>query len=376
MAVNKNQHYVAQFYFRNFSSEQSGKRIALCHLPTGRYVPAAAIGDQASDDYFYADEDVDGALTALEGIVAPVIGNCLTRSELPPVDSADFGQLRLFTILQAARTQAAADELDALLGELSGAIVANGSQAPVSHTPATVPRPAMASVSVRVAADLAWSVRDLAAKLLVNDTNQEFVTSDHPAVRYNLMFDVRSALGSNVGYLSRGLLLFVPLGPKHLLLLFDAAAYKVGGKQSSVRVVKLAGKKGEKDVDGFNLLQAVNAGEHIYSSGRVGCDYLARLARKAAHVRGDRAASVQANPGVEKGTGRRGILYQLSKRVPQVAVELDCVRLLRSCPPLVPGPVQVRDEFLHRRFGKYMMELQHGRAAPGSFATWSPTSRS
>jgi hypothetical protein len=87
---------------------------------------------------------------------------------------------------------------------------------------------------------------DLRWKLLQNKTDLPFITSDHPAVRYNQFLEPRIRSGSNTGLVARGLQMFLPLSPKHVLVLFDSETYKVGGMKLRVMNVDVTH---DEDVD-------------------------------------------------------------------------------------------------------------------------------
>ena len=73
MADSKNQHFVPQFYLRNFSRADSKKLVGALHLPSGRYVPHAKISDHACDDYFYGKDGVEEALQKFESALLPLL---------------------------------------------------------------------------------------------------------------------------------------------------------------------------------------------------------------------------------------------------------------------------------------------------------------
>ena len=67
----KSQHFVPQFYLRNFSVKETDRKVALYHIPSGRFVPGAPIKSQAYEGNFYKELVIEAALGDLEGTAAP-----------------------------------------------------------------------------------------------------------------------------------------------------------------------------------------------------------------------------------------------------------------------------------------------------------------
>ena len=63
----------------------------------------------------------------------------------------------------------------------------------------------------------------------------------------------------SVGLASKGLLIFLPLSPKKLLLLYDKSVYKVGSKKGSMSILR-----DPKEIDNINLMQWLKCHDNIY----------------------------------------------------------------------------------------------------------------
>ncbi|HEX2983013.1 MAG TPA: DUF4238 domain-containing protein, partial [Ignavibacteriales bacterium] len=62
MAERKNQHFVPQFYLRNFSENK--KSLCDYNLSNNKYIKNASIKDMASQNYFYGkDENIEKLLS-------------------------------------------------------------------------------------------------------------------------------------------------------------------------------------------------------------------------------------------------------------------------------------------------------------------------
>ncbi len=86
MPEGKNQHFVPQFYLRNFARSDSTKLICTFHIPSARYVPNATIKGHACDDYFYGKDGAEQALQEFEGKVSPTIARIIASERLPELD--------------------------------------------------------------------------------------------------------------------------------------------------------------------------------------------------------------------------------------------------------------------------------------------------
>ncbi len=101
------------------------------------------------------------------------------------------------------------------------------------------------------------AVSDLRAKLLVNRTAHEFVTSDAPSVLHNMWCE-RFPAGST-GLASAGLQFLLPLSPEHVLVLFDPDVYVCG--DPLLDVVDL---HQEDDVESLNSLQVAASRDSVF----------------------------------------------------------------------------------------------------------------
>ena len=118
---------------------------------------------------------------------------------------------------------------------------------------------------------------DLSFKLLINETDAPFTTSDNPVVKYNMVLEQKGAHGGITGIGCIGLQIFLPLSPNHLILLYDEDCYAVGtpGKDSFI-------VRDKKVVDDINLLHFLNCEESIYFNDEVDESYVRLLHSRSA----------------------------------------------------------------------------------------------
>lgn len=279
MPDNKRQHFVPQFYLRNFASDPDRRTVGTYNIANDRYIPRASIKGQAYRNYFYGkDGEIEKGFKWLEGMASRVIRKIVDKGALPPRDSEDHQVLLAFIISLNARTDAAADEEADSVDRMTKAVLANvpGAAEHLAHVKFTYPNPAVAALQTPM--QLLPMALDLQFKLAVNRTQAELVTSDNPVIKYNKYMETRGGFGSHTGLQSRGLQILVPLSPNHFLVFYDEDVYEVGPRNAS------PARMTEGDVEALNFLQAINAKENVYFRN---CPHmeLARLLRAASRHR-------------------------------------------------------------------------------------------
>jgi hypothetical protein len=101
-------------------------------------------------------------------------------------------------------------------------------------------------------------IDDLDSTLFLNDTDEDFLTSDHPVALCNSL-PASHASGGRPDLASRGLIIVYPISPRALLLLSDAEVYKVEKNSAGASTLKR-----RQEVIELNLAQGGNAYENLY----------------------------------------------------------------------------------------------------------------
>ena len=102
MSDRKSQHFVPQFYLSNFSGRETARKVALYHIPSGRYIAGAPIKSQACEDNFYRQLAIEAALGDLEDVAARIIRDAVTGGALPKRFTEDHHALLLFVLFQCS----------------------------------------------------------------------------------------------------------------------------------------------------------------------------------------------------------------------------------------------------------------------------------
>lgn len=259
MAENKNQHYVPQLYLRNFSN--NGKQIGVCNIPSHRFLTAGTIKHEASEDYFYGKNSLtDEELKKVESKVGKVIRSIIETNLLPKFDSYEHFLILQFVITLHSRTRYLRNVDDEKTDDLYKLILSKQHGFDKESLKLISIKDENASQKIVGTAMVSLPLTfDLNFKLIVNQTNIPFWTSDNPVVLYNQFLETKRPSQNNVGLITKGLEVFCPISPNHYLFFFDSGTYKVGEKDKSI--VELRNKS---DVEQLNKLQFLSATENLY----------------------------------------------------------------------------------------------------------------
>jgi hypothetical protein len=329
-----NDHYVPQFYFRNFSpgwpdgragSPEEGS-IRLINLARRKFIPTASIKGQCKKAGFHDYKlGLEAALGQLEGLAASAIRGVIEADAPPELRSPDHQALAAFTAIQRSRTFSAAENADKMADRMFK--VAYEPEAKLegielSHYEIRSLHPV--AIPLSVAAQLAPIAMQLGLHVFVNETSEEFVTSDNPAITHNQYcegIDYRGVLGWNCA----GIQILLPVSPRHLVLLYDTKVYAVGAKhdRGASRIVDVA------DIRNLNAFQIVTARENVYfrNDAMVG-PLLAQIERLESRRRRKRHITVQTSP-VANGDGTSELVHQFERTLP-LKFCVGSVRIKRS----------------------------------------------
>ncbi|HHT9113890.1 MAG: DUF4238 domain-containing protein [Planctomycetes bacterium] len=303
MADKSNQHYVPKFYFRFFSLD--GKRICVLNRKNGLTIEHAPIKGQASKNYYYGDLTVEDRLQVIDGLFSSVLHNLKNAGTFEGYDPKSYVLLLQNLMLQKSRTLSARnkskpmqdrllqlylevqinndeklteEQKDRFLGMI-GNVAANPKQ--------------YQNMEMAVSVDVAEYLMDLVPVMLINKTNRPFIFSDAPVVFCNLLLQ-KITLRGVLGAQTPGLLIFYPLSPKHLILLFDANSYRIKGVRNSVLSVRDL-----KDVAALNKLQIHNASNAVYFSEYQYSRYVSELWRQEKTKLREHRGTVVEAPGFD-----------------------------------------------------------------------------
>jgi hypothetical protein len=275
MTNKRKQHFVPRFYLRLFSSEPNHRSIGVWNVQKENFVKHASLKNQAYAAYFYGkDEEFEEALAQIEGVAAQVLREIIVTQQLPSHDSTERVTLFVYLVYQAERTQYAAEALNESIDKFVHIAFKEDERVKEDLPHLQVGIQNAAVFRLGVVSKILPIVTDLEMKLLRNKTDQEFVTSDNPVVKYNQFMEFRKWPGGHTGWANVGLQVFFPISPSLYLVLYDKDIYRIGFRRQHL----LAIEKSE-DVDQLNALQLINANRVLYFGHGIREDYIKRLHR-------------------------------------------------------------------------------------------------
>lgn len=260
MSEPKNHHFVPQFYLRNFSSNK--KQLNLYNFARNQFITKATISGQCYRRKLHSFEPgLEKKLGDMETAASPIIRSVMEKKVLPALHTDAWRDLLIFLVFQKARTTRSIHSVDAM-NEFMREQVRQGSQ----EGPEGLIKQFMEDQTPPLKIifsnlpEMTFIATDLQMHLLVNKTDEQFITCDDPVVFHNMYCEGITYRGV-LGWDCRGLQAFFPLSPKHLLMLYDVETYRVKGDQRTRHVTTI---KDARDVRCFNTFQALNAHENLY----------------------------------------------------------------------------------------------------------------
>ncbi|MEX0999735.1 MAG: DUF4238 domain-containing protein [Thermodesulfobacteriota bacterium] len=258
MPESKKHHYVPRFYLKRFSENK--RSISLYNLKNELIVPHASIRDQCYREYFYGKEPfVESAFADIENAVSYVLRQVDEIGSLPPPDHPHYLLLIVYIVTQCSRTKYSADSLNEMTDKMMKHVYR-----PMAEEQGLEIDKFNIHLNDAVNLSLAQSVLiypvlfDLRYKLLINSTDEQFVTSDHPVALYNQLMEFQTR-SSHTGYACKGLQIFFPIDPKKLIFLYDNEVYRAGNDKQSVVEINTV-----QDIYQINTLQVCSCQENIY----------------------------------------------------------------------------------------------------------------
>ena len=251
MASNKNQHFVPRCYLRAFSQGGAGVVINLFNLDRRRSIPCAPMKGQCSKNYFYGEDlRIEKALQRIEGSYALMLAEIVQPAYR--LTDNHRQQLKNFWCLQHLRTEAVSKRAVAASSDMLNDIDLQDESYRLTMRESV-------EMSIGMVPEVARGINDLKLCLVRNLTKVPFVTSDDPAISANRWYqqDVRTR-DTAPGLGSAGVLLFLPLTPTILCLLYDGSVYSVQQRDGWATV------DNADDIVAFNEHQYLAAFSNVY----------------------------------------------------------------------------------------------------------------
>lgn len=358
-----------KFYLRRFSFD-GGERLHLIHARELKPISRIGLKGQCYDDYFYGkDPVVENALQDLEGVTAEVFRGIIANLRLPDRGTPSDFVLRTFICLQWGRTRSRAEASEAMFDKMFKAVHgpelrAKGvSQEQIDEVRIGTDYPGLFSLSV--ASEAVPFMGDLESKLVLTGGFGEFVTSDAPVVLYNPYLFGRFP-GSVIGLNVRGLVIFYPISPDLMVVLYDRECYRVGSPHT--RVVALSCRS---DIIALNNFQFLHADDAVYFREEAqAANHTHEFSRVARMRRDDRSVVEEAQSATVGDKSSLLVSYWAGFPYRPLFSFLTLLRKRRG----ETGPVSRVEERNHEisaLFEQYRTEVKSGKSKQGFLAYYA-----
>lgn len=356
-SITKKQHYVPQLLLRRFAIEE---RINVYDITRNQLRRNQSIKNVCAGNYTYdKDNAVETFLNKLiEGPVADELEK-LANSRFK-VSAVPNSTLLKFLLVQLARTrQAYLGNIDFInsmmqtvfieLARLNGLDTAAASR--IRLVP-NEPREILSYISIYATTQFQL-LADLSVSIIINDTNEEFILSDHPIFQHNwYLRDSNELLASSIT--ARGIQFFVPISPSVTCCLYDSSIYAYRSRsQCGVITASL------EDVQILNSFQAINSESLLMAKSDSMSETLQALGARYANSQAF-TASTAYTPAVPTGDGTHlrstHIVQKRQTRVPAMPsfikirnkIRRRPIECVHRCPDVVYAH-ELRDQQLGLR---------------------------
>jgi hypothetical protein len=222
----KAQHYVPQVYLRNFSIKRKKQYLVFCYDKATGKIFKSNIKNVAQETGFYDFIDDDGEKKSIEEFLGALEDQSKIAFESvcsePSINTVFAHQTALanFIAYQMSRTIIfRAEHLDTIQG-VNTRLKNDGIEFPIPSENEL--KWFQAFFILRNTPLFANILLEMKWALILNETGKSFWTSDHPIIRYN---PHKSEFVSNLGLISKGIQLHIPLSPKLALTIADPQEY-------------------------------------------------------------------------------------------------------------------------------------------------------
>lgn len=262
MEKKKRQHYVPQFYLRNFVRENNS--FTIFNTRTNKIIEDVPYSKQCYEDYYYGtDEKWEEKLGKIENDTALIIAKINKQSTYYP-NEEEIEILKKFILYQRYRTTKNKDNLlnmqwDGAKIRLEMKLKKDGKylsedtfkileKAFEKKYARTLPQQAL-----EITTSLLTNIADLELLIIqYNNKIHKLISSDNSVIFYN-PFYCRA-----IGLINAGLIILFPISTNKLVVIFDSKMYP---RYKGKRIINLTN---ENDVKMLNIFQLIVAKEIVY----------------------------------------------------------------------------------------------------------------
>ena len=295
MANKKNQHFVPQYLFRNFSTDK--KSIGVLLRESGKIIETAPIKGQCSKNNFYGSTEIENLFSEIEGEQSTILRKILSLKSMkefieyynnsdkenPEINiNPDILILLQSILFQKSRTELEANKHREIFGNIVKEMFMREMELQgetnivkyKDYFTIDVDMVRTVLMMIKTSAELVDQIMDLSIYILKNKTDTKFIFSDSPVVFYNRYYKgvrLRGVLGLQIP----GLMIFYPISHDTCILLLDEGVYTgslIGNNFFEI--------ENDCDVTSINKLQLHHSLNAIYFSEDMDFKYIKRLWRQ------------------------------------------------------------------------------------------------
>lgn len=194
----------------------------------------------------------------LEGEWSVILNNIVKKNQLN-ISMEDYIFLLMFIYLSDARSKNSANMMNKFINELAITTINMDKKQNVKHSCkeklASFDNPSI--YLIQAMQDIVTILLDLKMVLIINNTSNQFITSDCLVAKYN-QFLIEKGYKRGYAYGTCGIECFVPISPKHCICLYDSDIYQFKKKGNIIII------KDYKEINKLNKLFLYNSDENIF----------------------------------------------------------------------------------------------------------------
>ncbi len=260
----KIQHYVPQFYLRNFASQNGSTYFTTCFDKTNQKIFPANVDTIAAEKYFYdsdgdTNQEIERQLGQFETTFNRAYVKLLKSEHVHDLSNDELDALAYFIASQEVRTKEFREVIGDMIRQLDKRLSKEHLSKELHQQMEGVkgegfPKEFQLEFLVEKVPLLASIVRKLKWVLFVNGTSKPYWTSDHPVNRYN---SIDLAPFGNLGLLSPGIQIYFPLATRLALCICDPKVFSFVPEKYVLT--------DEQNVIFQNHLQVKTSTRHVFS---------------------------------------------------------------------------------------------------------------
>ena len=262
MGEKKRQHYVPQFYLKNFVRENN--KFTVLNIRNGKIIEEVPYKKQCYENYYYGNDGMwEEKLGEIERKTSLIINKILNQSTYYP-NLKEISTMKEFVLYQRYRTTRNTENLLDMEWSSAKTCIEMEFDNKRKKLPESILNQIQNQFEQRYRTMIPQQALDVTSHLLnkiddleliiiqYNNEKQKLISSDNPVIFYN-PFNKRA-----LGLVNAGLIIIFPISPKKLIVIFDSKMYS---KYKGKKIVNL---NNENEVKKLNTLQLIVAKDIVY----------------------------------------------------------------------------------------------------------------